>query len=266
MKKTSIFIFLIAALGCSKENIQQKLEGALASQRDQLPSEIQILELLELPTEGYATIRSWATLSIQDLRGPEVIISGFGYSKGGVKSDFGSLAFGSIVTNTVSSTNFDYLTIGPSGAKELFGTTTSVSLAGSQSQDLPGFSTSYYIPKMMTITSPSFSNNSIVSSGTTITWEPDSNNTYGVGIAIHYDPNSHENTDLNQSGSTVINVVRVEDTGSYTITANDLAGIPSNARLRLGIGRGNYQRVSMPDDYHFGLVAYSVVAHSFIKQ
>jgi hypothetical protein len=146
----------------------------------------------------------------------------------------------------------------------LYGTTTPVSLSGKEG--LPGFSTNFYVPKMMTITSPAHSNNSIISQGTTISWEADNNNTFGVGIAIRYNPNSFENYDLNQSGSTVVNLFRVEDTGNYTITANDLAGFPSGAHLTFGIGRGNYQRVSMPNDYHFGIVAYSVVTHPFRKQ
>jgi len=265
MKKILLFALLIALLGCSKENPAQKfIEDILSAQRDQMPSEIQILQLLQLPTDGYASITSYATLSTQPFRGPEVMIRGFGYNKAGTSSDFGLLTFGSITTNTISGTNFDYLSLGVLGSKDLYGTVAPVLLAGKGG--LPGFSANFYIPKMMTITSPTFSNNSIISQGTTITWDPDSSNTFGVGIAIRYNPNAFENYDLNQSGSTVVNLVRVEDTGSYTITANDLAGIPSNAHLRFGIGRGNYQRVSMPNDYHFGLIAYSVVAHPFRKQ
>ncbi len=266
MKKTLLFAFLIASLGCSKENPTQKLiEDVLSSQRDQMPSEIQILQLLQLPTDGYASLTSYATLSTQPFRGPEVMIRGFGYSKAGTLSDFGSLAFNSIITNASSTgTNFDYLSVGVPGSKDLYGTTVPVSLAGKDG--LPGFSANFYVPKMMTITSPSFTNQAVISQGTTISWEADNNNTFGVGIAIRYNPNSFQNYDLNQSGSTVTNLVRVEDTGSYTITANDLAGIPSTAHLTFGIGRGNYQRVSMSNDYHFGLVAYSVVTHPFRKQ
>ncbi len=266
MKNTLILVLILSALGCSKENSSQAFfDDLLSSQRDQLPSEIQILELLQLPTDGYAAISSWATLSTQPFRGPEVLIRGFGYNKAATKSDFGALAFGSIVTNPISSTNFDYLTIGASGAKDLYGTTTTVSLAGKAG--LPGFNTNFYIPQMMTITSPSFSNNSNISQGTTINWQADiNNNVFGVGISISYDPESAENKPLNLSGNVVKNLIRTEDTGSYTISASDLAGIPANARLTLSIGRGNYQRVSMPNDYHIGLIAYSVVAHSFIKQ
>ena len=270
MKKTLIFALLIASLGCSKDNPSQKfLEDILSSQRDQMPSEVQILELLQLPTDGYAAITSYATLSTQPFRGPEVMIQGFGYNKGGASSDFGSLAFGSISTSPIntstnSETNLNYLTIGAPGSKDLYGTTTSVSLAGKEG--LPGFNTNFYIPKMMTITSPAFSNNSIISQGTTISWEADNSNTFGVGIAIRYDPDSFQNYQLNQSGSAVRNLFRVDDTGSYTITASDLAGIPSGAHLMFGIGRGNYQRVSMANDYHFGLITYSVVTHPFHKQ
>lgn len=266
MKKILISVFLLSFLGCSKENSSQSFfDNLLSSQRDQLPSEIQILELLQLPTDGYAAISSWATLSIQSLRGPEVMIRGFAYNKAATKSDFGALAFGPIVINPTSNTNLDYLTIGASGAKDLYGTTTTVSLAGKSG--LPGFNTSFYIPKMMTITSPSFSNYSNISQGTIISWQPDVNNTvFGVGISIYYDPESAQNKPLNLSGNTIKNLIRTDDTGSYTISASDLAGIPANARLTLNIGRGNYQRVSMPDDYHIGLIAYSVVAHSFIKQ
>jgi hypothetical protein len=264
MKKIFFAIMLLNCFGCSKDNSAQKiLEDVFTSQRDALPSEIQILELLQAPTDGYATISSYATLSIQDLRGPEIMIQGFGYSKAGAKSDFGTLTFGNINTNKNSS--FDYRSVGATGAKNLFGTTASVALAGSN--NLPGFSTNFYIPKLMTITSPAFSNNSVISTGTTITWEPDTNNTtLGVGIAILYDPNSPENQHLHLSGSAVRNYIRTADTGSYTISSNDLAGIPTDAILSFGIGRGNYKRQAMSNDYYFGLASFSVVEHVFTRQ
>ena len=265
MKKLLFFLMLMLALGCQKENPAQKIaEEILSAERDLLPSEIQILNLLRLPTDGYAAITSYATLSTQPFRGPEVVIRAYGYSKAGIKSDFGVLTFGTVVANPISTTNNDYLTVGVPGAKDLYGTNSAISLAGKNG--LPGFSSNFYIPKMMTITSPSFSNNSTISQGTTITWESDSNNSFGVGIAIDYDPNGVENSHQNESGGTVLNLVRTQDSGSYTISASDLAGIPVNAELTLRIGRGNYQRVTMPNDYHFGLIAYSIVAHAFIRQ
>lgn len=267
MKKTLVFALIFALLGCSKEDNRQRfIENLLSVQRSQMPSEIQILELLQLPTDGYAALTSYATLSTQAFRGSEVIIQGFGYNKAGDLSDFGSLAFNSIITNASggSETNVNYLSVGVPGSMDLFGTSVPVSLAGKNG--LPGFNANFYIPKMMTITSPTFSNNSVISPGTTITWIPDSNNTFGVGIAIRYDPNSFENYELNQTGSAQTKLIHVEDTGNYTITTNDLAGIPSTAHVRFGIGRGNYQRVSMQNDYHFGLVTYSVVTHPFRRQ
>lgn len=264
MKKIFLAILLLNALGCSKDNSSQKLlEDVLASQRDGLPSAIQILELLQMPTDGYATISSYATLAIQNFRGPEIMIRGFGYSKANAKSNFGALTFGNISTNV--NAGFDYSSVGAPGAKDLFGTTTSVALSGAS--NLTGFSTNFYIPKLMTVTSPAFSNNSVISPGTTITWEPDANNTtFGVGIAISFDPNSPENHHLNLSGSITKNYIRTEDTGSYTISSNDLAGIPTDATLSLIIGRGNYKRQAMPNDYYFGLVAFSVIEHVFVRQ
>lgn len=67
MKKITALTLLIVIVGCSKENSSPKfLEDLLASQRGQLPSEIQILEMLQLPTDGYASISSYASLSTQD--------------------------------------------------------------------------------------------------------------------------------------------------------------------------------------------------------
>jgi hypothetical protein len=264
MKKIFFAILLLNTFGCSKDNSTQKLlEDVFASQRDALPSEIQILELLKAPTDGYAILSSYATLAIQDLRGPEIMIQGFGYSKAGIKSDFGTLTFGNINTNI--NTSFDYRSLGATGAKDLFGTTNSVALFGAN--NLPGFSTNFYIPKLMTITSPAFSNNSVIFPGTTITWEPDTNNTtFGVGIAILYSPNSPENLHLQLSESPVRNYIRSADTGSYTISTNDLAGIPTGATLSFGIGRGNYQRNAMPNGYYFGIASFSVVEHYFTRQ
>ncbi|HLP93826.1 MAG TPA: hypothetical protein VK168_07295 [Saprospiraceae bacterium] len=264
MKKLHFCLMIILALGCQKENPVQKIgEEILSAERDLLPSEIQILNLLQLPTDGYAAITSYATLSTQPFRGPEIIIRAYGYNKAGIKSDFGALTVGTVVANPISSTNNDYLTVGAPGAKDLYGTNSAITLDGKNG--LPGFLSDFYIPKMMTISSPTFSNNSTITEGTTITWEADNNNSIGVGIAISFDPLDFANQGLNAPNGPVLNVIHIDDTGSYSITANDLAGIPANARITVGLGRGNYKRVSMPNDYHFGLIAYSIVAHPFTK-
>jgi len=260
MKKSLFFILLMAILGCYKDNF---LRDAFTSQQGQLPLEIQVLEMPLQPTDGYATISSYATLSTQGYTGGTVI-QGFCYDKQNKKRDFGALAFGPLVMSPPNEADPDYFSVGAPEGESLFGLTNQVSLVGKD--ELPGFTTNFYVPKIMLIISPSFSNNSVIAAGTTITWVPDPKNVHGVGISIKYSPTDIENVWLQLGGKSVSRSIRVGDIGSYTIREKDLADIPSQGSLRLQIGRGNYKIVPMADNYRFGLLAYTTVAHSFNKQ
>jgi hypothetical protein len=253
-------------MGCTKDNSSQKfLDGVLSNQRNQLPTEIQLLDLLQEPVDGYIAITSYATLAVQPFRGPEVMIRGYGYDKQGNKSNFGDLTVGAIVHQQESSDiSNEYYSVGNPSAIGLFGTEVAVSLSGNS--PLPGLSKMFYVPKMMTVTSPSYSNNSPIAPGTTITWIPDERNAFGVGIAIVFDSNDVANKGLNGNAPDAKKLIHTEDDGSYTFTTQDLSGIPADAIVTLGIGRGNYQNAAASSGYSFGLISYSVMAHSFRRQ
>ena len=146
----------------------------------------------------------------------------------------------------------------------LYGRNITVSLDGTSS--LPGFITQNYVPKLINVSSPTFSNSATLSNGSTISWNSDNLNTIGVGVVLDFDPRGVENHGKGFSGGTVTNFVHTEDDGSYTLTAADLANIPSNAKFSLQIGRGSYSRIAMDDGYHFGIATYSVLDGYFIKQ
>lgn len=266
MKKIFFLLPLLAILSCNRDShpSENQLDDMFAFQRGQLPSAIQILNILQQPTDGYVALSSYATLSTQAYRGGEIMINGFGYDKSGFKRSFGPLLLGTAVVSPNNLQNPDYLSIGPQGGVSWYGSTIPVTLSGSG--NLPGFQTSFYIPKMMTILSPTFSNNTPIAPGTTITWDADRGNQFGVGMALQFDPKSPENRSQNFSQGFVTNLVHTEDDGSYMITSDDLAGIPSGAHLTLHIGRGNYKYVPMVANYNFGLISYSVVDQSFVKQ
>lgn len=260
MKKVLFFILLMAILGCSKDNF---LRDVFASQQSQLPLEIQVLEMSLQPTDGYATIYSYATLSTQGYTGG-TIIQGFCYDKQNKKRDFGALAFGPIVMSPPNEADPNYVSVGAPEGESLFGLTNQVSLVGKD--ELPGFTADFYIPKIMLIISPSFSNNSMITAGTTITWVPDPKNVHGVGISIKYSPTDINNVSLQLGGKSVSRSIHVGDIGSYTIKEKDLADIPSQGSISFQIGRGNYKSVPMADNYDFGLLAYTTVAHNFNKE
>jgi hypothetical protein len=255
----------IILVSCKKDNVNSSnfLEEVMTEERNSLPDVIQILDLLKQPTDGYVYIHSVTSLGSQSLRGPELTTGGFIYDKSATKQNFGTLSFSSSVVPFVSTTS-DYSSFGDSGLLSSFGTSMSVSLGGSGS--LPGFNSNFYLPKLMTLSSPSFSNLTPFGVNSTLTWNSDSQNQFGVGIAIRYDPLDPGNKPQNFGGDRVTKLIQTEDDGSYMLSNADLDGIPVGAIFELHIGRGNYSRVSMLDNYNVGIIGYSVINHTFTRQ
>ena len=253
------------SISCKKDNLSNNkfIEDVMAGQRNSLPEAIQMLDMLKQPTDGYIYIHSVTSLGSQSLRGPELTTGGFIYDKSANKQHFGKLSVASSEIPFVITTA-EYNSFGNSDLLSAFGTNMSINLDGNGS--LPGFSSDFYLPELMTVSSPSFSNLTPFGENSTLTWNADAQNQFGVGIAIRYDPLDPDNKPQNFGGDSVTKLIQTEDDGNYTLSNNDLDGIPTGAIFTLHIGRGNYARVSMPDDYHVGIIGYSVIRHAFTRQ
>lgn len=256
---TILATFLMSS--CAKNNSisEDFKDNLLIQQREQLPSVIEVLNLLQEPTNGYLFVTSFSTLAMQNNRGNEILIGGFCNDNTDQPRDFGGLSINEITIECDSELKYGYtLDQDFSSALGYFGQSTTVSLEGSEV--LPSLNTDFYIPKMMTITNMDNSSNSI-SEGMEITWDDDLNNTFGVGIAIIFDPLSTENDTKDFSNyQEVRTAIHTEDDGSYTITSSDLSGIPAGSSVEFYIGRGNYKNALMSDDnLSMGIITYSVV-------
>jgi hypothetical protein len=267
MRKVFFILFLtVLTASCSKEGLEKSsfAEKLLASERNNLPEAIQLLELLKEPTDGYIALTSIASYGAQNFRGPEVMINGYMYDKTPQKQNVGNLNWGTQVFSSNASNN--YQVVGMNSGTSLFGTQTTVGIAGNTDADIPGFNANFYVPKLMTLTAPAYSNLTPISPNLTIEWVADPLNDKGVGVMVYYDRYSSSNIYKNFSQASVKTLTHTEDDGSYTISASDLAGVPSGAIIDVMVGRGNYQRVPMGNNYHVGLVNFSIVSHNFMMQ
>jgi hypothetical protein len=248
---------------CSKEKNTSFSEDLMATQRSNLPDVVDLLELLKQPVDGYAYVSSQTSYSSQDYATSSIMIGGYAYDKQGVKRDVGNLSFDNFVLQP--SSTFDYFQSDVIGSADLFGKSINVSLQGKNAY--PGFSSNMYAPKLVRFTTPSYSNQMPISSDTNIGWNADSQNSVGIGIIISFDPLSVGNiTKGFRDHAPQTRFVHTEDDGAYTLTQADLAGIPVGALANITFGRANYSKVSMADNFNFGIISYSINTLVFTRQ
>jgi hypothetical protein len=79
-------------------------------------------------------------------------------------------------------------------------------------------------------------------------WNKDSLNKNGVFVYIEYDPKDPSNEKfLRANPSRISNAIIVDDIGTYTLASDLFTDFPLNCRLRVYIGRGNFQYIAQPD-------------------
>lgn len=94
-----------------------------------------------------------------------------------------------------------------------------------------------------------------IDDGFVLTWNSDPSNTLGVGIIIRY--LDSDATDPAESAN-VSNAVLSDDNGSYTLTVEDFADIPSGSLVKISVVRGNYHTATDLQDpaRQYGLFAH----------
>ncbi len=192
---------------CSKDKlVDGQQQNFLTQQRSTLPSVIDIMDLLNEPVDGYISVTSYGTYSIQSLRGQETMCHAKLLDKSGKSSYFGDLSLNDVelpyTFNTQANTQNEYGgNFGLSGAPALFGDTIEVDVAGADT--FPGLSVSFYSPPLITLESPAYQNNDTLSfDNLLVEWTSDPLNENGIGIMIHYDPSDPDNVGI--GGSNVV--------------------------------------------------------------
>jgi hypothetical protein len=105
-----------------------------------------------------------------------------------------------------------------------------------------------YVPKQLKVTT-SFTSD--ISTNAKFAWNADVTNTLGVFILITFEPSDPHNKAFSNVPA-VAKQIRATDNGSYSLTAQDLAGIPKGASIRITLARGNFAEtkgLTTSDDY-----------------
>lgn len=217
----------------------------MAQQRESLPNAIQILELLEQPTDGFIWLTSFSTPYTPGH------LSQCGGFINGPWSDldfYGStLHYGSIATTLPESSSPDvaYTEFNDVNYQHeaIYGATQSVKIFLENQTEQPVLNVDVYVPYHIGVTNYPTHPNPVptYNVGSSILWNADALNRFGIGIAVVYDAADPENSAYSSSvPNSVVNLIHTEDDGSYTFSSSDLQGIPVGASIDVYIGRGNY--------------------------
>ncbi|QMU64213.1 MAG: hypothetical protein GKR88_07870 [Flavobacteriaceae bacterium] len=117
---------------------------------------------------------------------------------------------------------------------------------------------SVYIPNLINAQFAGLSNGKIVV-GSQISWNFDSQNENGVVIGLEYNPLSQlEESIVSQKSDRLLKGVTLADSGTYTITAQDLAEFPSNSMLTFYVGRAGYNIATDDSGSDYSLAGLTV--------
>ena len=132
--------------------------------------------------------------------------------------------------------------------------------------DLKTFGNTYakdfYVPQKLRISSPVFQEDATINAGATIQWNVDDTNPKEDIIELRYDPNGYGNE--SKGGESITKQKSAGHSGSYTITAADLADFPEGGYISILIKRYNYITFTNPylkED--FRIIATSLVSAGF---
>jgi|GEM_PF-1687310 len=261
MMKKLIFTLFVALLfaSCKKDVpcCDTELEKLLIQQRNGLPSAIQILDMLEQPTDGYIWLKSYNGPANDR---PVTQCSGFINGPWEMNFTASTLQFGGISTTMPADrvhytdfidTQYQY--------ENIYGAAQDVRITLNGAEQ-PVVNANFYVPKHIQLANYTFQlhQKPTYESGVSISWVADTANAYGVGVAVVYQADDPANSAYTNSKS-VVNLIHTEDDGSYTFSASDFADIPTGANIEIVIGRGNYQVAQIGSSTKkVGIYSYSV--------
>jgi len=99
---------------------------------------------------------------------------------------------------------------------------------------------SVYIPQLISANFTGLENGKIVA-GSQITWNFDNQNENGVVVGFEYNPLTQvDESVVNQKPDRQLSGITLSDSGTYTITAEDIADFPTYSMITFYIGRAGY--------------------------
>ena len=121
-----------------------------------------------------------------------------------------------------------------------------------------------YIPELLKVSVSNLENGKIVA-GTKITWNADPKNKKGIIIGAEYRKiHQIDQSIATENPDKIIRGSSLSDTGSYTVTSNDLSFFPKNSVITFTIGRAGYKIINDESGNNDVLVgAYTLVRTDF---
>jgi hypothetical protein len=165
-----------------------------------------------------------------------------------------------------SKQNRSYSNISNQDLRSVFGNKFEIELTNSNvfaktSEAITESLSSVYIPEVVSSSFSNLSQGKVVV-GTIINWNTDSLNENGVVIGLEYNPLAqYDELIVKEKSDRLLTGLTVEDNGSYTVTAEDLAQYPSNAMMTLYVGRAGYNITTNST----GEVDYSMAAMTVMR-
>jgi hypothetical protein len=250
MKRISIFtfltsIFIILVLAACERKVEvspdknTEPQKNLRTSRDILLYYYQMLGEFE-KCDAYAYMMNFNTLPSQNSTDYEVsIFSQFFRDRAKMLGDSNYDAFsvnnvsipkdgvGSFFTRNVTFNN-------------LYGK--NINLKFSKGQDQTEIK-NLYLPKKLnvSITPDMGGNNYQIKEGTVFEWNADELNEKGVVIKIEYNPVFNTSQISQNYPEPIVKFIGVPDNGSYTLTGQDISGLPSKADVNISVMRGLVQ-------------------------
>lgn len=119
-----------------------------------------------------------------------------------------------------------------------------------------GLKKALYIPQLLKV---GFDSNEL-KQGLKVTWNTDNLNLRGVVIWITYKPTNQLYIIAKDNMNYITDGLVVEDNGSYTITADNLARFPINSQVTLNVLRTNFEvnEINLPS-----LIAFTTISNDF---
>lgn len=281
--KSTLVVLFCAFLGVNQAcNQKEEVINDLSTKSNKPESIMGYYNAFTQAADGKFALKSYTTLASQDFDGSS-ILDGFFFDKEGktVGGSNGRFKIGNLELRTDPKNNNCYCSepYNRNAGTDLHGKTIRISIAPPSNSNLrtssDSIGTEIYIPSLVKIIIPVKYESSLeqpylpISVGGQIAWNVDENNKKGIVILLEYDPSALENEYLQSKGELVngkikkAHAITLKDTdGFYTFSNDDLKDFPTNAYIKLTIGRANFTTIN-GESKSYTFFAYTVVASSF---
>ncbi|MFN0215674.1 MAG: hypothetical protein ACKVT2_15560 [Saprospiraceae bacterium] len=270
MKNIAFLTMLLLVLGFWSCKLDESTElQSAAREASKFPDFLELNDLGRQKWDGFIAIRNQKGFG--DIKNSAYSASFHLQDQALSEASLGQLFIGSHEFTKVGPTASDF-SISGNQLHELFGKESTISF-GAPGTDRDEEEGSLYVPDPIVVTSPSHSmsgpNN--LSGNVSLSWNVDPENTLGVFVIIEFNPwDIDNNTTFGQTISAGVKRAFVtEDDGSHTFSLSDMGGIPSNAKIRISLVRGNFTNLDAAyangEDLSLVAYCYTMASAKFTK-